>query len=606
MPRSASLAAGKIRAKKGEPNRDAVRRAAFSHLPRADFDGELVPDYVAMAEGYADAVLDGRIAENFFVLKACERYKRMRAKADKTRGEYYWSPVYVLEVCSFVESCPQVEGGDDDATIVLDPCQIFILANIFGFRTWSGSKSVRWFTEALLDGPRKFGKTSLLSAVDLYIFLHEDEKGSQILLGASSRAQAAKVYGPIRKILNAEPELVEMHGLRVTSKETRRPDGGFIAMVSSLGKKEDGAIPHVIHIDELHAVSSDLYEVFASAMGARANELFLQSTTAGVRASGPGYDQRKRLERVLLGKEKAPRFFGIIWTIDKDDLKDPLRWECLVKAHPMIGITIKEDALRNEMERARFSPRAFGEFMPKRLNVYARGASGALSLEEMEACGDASLKIADLAGKPCWIGVDLSSHDDQTAVTVLFEVGDCLVVFCRHFLPRESPSFQNEAVADSLFEWVEQQWIVVNEGPITDFDAVQAYIEELCEFLDVQAVVFDRAHSIQIAGALAKKGIPAGIIQATSVEMSEPTKDIVIRARNKLLKHDGNPVLNWNGANVCLTPGDLWRPIKDKTVPHLKIDGFSALVHANVARLGRVKAKTDEDEAPVEPQIRIL
>jgi hypothetical protein len=34
--------------------------------------------------------------------------------------------------------------------------------------------------------------------------------------------------------------------------------------------------------------------------------------------------------------------------------------------------------------------------------------------------------------------------------------------------------------------------------------------------------------------------------------------------------------------------------VKDRTAPHLKIDGFSALTHANVARFGRVQHKTEK------------
>ncbi len=596
--------------KGGENPRDCVRREAFSHLKPVAFEGNEYPDYVGMADGYAQAVLDGRVPENQFVALACKRYAAMRKASETAVSQFYWSPQHVVEACAFVEACPRVEGGIDDELLVLQPVQCWIVANIFGFRRTIRNQSVRWFTEVLLDAPRKFGKSGLLSAIDLYIFLYEHEKGSQVLLGASSRGQALKVYGPIRKILNAEPDLVERHGLKVTSKETRKPDGGFIGMVSSIGRKEDGAIPHVIHIDELHAVTEALYDVFSSAMGARDNELLLQTTTAGLFANGPAYAQRKRLERVLKGQEIAPNFFGAIWTVDEEDLKDPLRWENVVKAHPMLGITIKAETIRSDMEAARFNASRRGEFIAKRLNVYARGANHAISPDEWRQNLAPKLSLDSFRGKKCWIGVDLSSHDDQTAIALLFEheepgAKDLLAVFVFHFIPEESPAFQSEKVADQIEEWVREGQLTATPGPLVDYEIVQAKIEEFCGIFDVEAVVFDRAHSVQMAGNLIKKGIKAGIIAANSVEMSEPTKDFVVRARHKRLRHNGNPVLAWNAQNVCLTPGDLWRPIKDRTAPHLKIDGISACIHANVARYGRAVAKMPkEDEKPKNPRIR--
>lgn len=595
-----------------EVSRACVWRDAFEYLDPVVYEREHYPDYPSMADGYVDAVLDGRVLENQFVILACERYRKMRAVAASGKGPYFFSPAHVVEACHFIESCPEVQGGDGASGIVLQPCQIWMIANLVGFRETGGNESVRWFVEALLDMPRKGGKSSVTAPFDIYLFVSEPEVGSQILLGASSRSQAEKVYKPIKNILNRAETLREQYGLKVTAKEVRKPDGGFITTVSSIGRKEDGAIPHVIHIDELHAVTHALYEVFSSAMGARKNELFLQTTTAGVDVSGPAYAQRKRLERVLKGQEKADRFFGVIWTVDEEDLKDPLRWENVVKAHPMLGITIKESTVRDDMEKARFNPASRGEFLAKRLNVYSRGSHHALSPDEWRQCEDKALRLEDFHGQECWIGVDLSSHDDQTSIALLFEdEASNLVVFAEHFLPQSSPSFENEKIADLLYQWSndERKWLQVTSLSTVDFRLVQDRIEELCGLFDVQAVVFDQAHSIQMAGELQKEGIKAGIIQANAVQLSEPTKDFIVRARNKRLRHDGNPVLAWNAANVVIpggTASELWRPSKDKTAPHMKIDGISAAIHGNVARLGRVTAKVAKPEKPAFDPNRIV
>lgn len=612
--RTASTAPQRKRKDK-KPSRTSVHRSAFLHLPPVEFEGVAYPDYVSMADGYAEAVLAGRVPENQFVILACRRYRAMREHAKLPVNAYYWSPAHVTDVCAFIERLPQTKGERldeiempefEDGTIILQPCQIWFVAAVFGFREDFRGRSVRWIREALYDVPRKSGKSTISAGIDLYCFLYEQEKGSDIRLGASNRGQAENVFQPIREILKFEAELQEMHGLRVTNKTVHKPDGGHIIAVSALGSKEDGHQPHVVHLDELHAIKPALFEVMKSSLGARANQLFLQTTTAGHYAGGPAYEQRKRAERVLTGQEKADRFFPVIYTVDERFIESPLQWEAVVQANPMLDVTILSHAVKDAIEAARFNPISKSEFLTKRLNVYARGASFAVSPQDWARCANPKLRLESFMGRECWIGVDLSSHDDQTAIALIFELRekaekDLLAVFAEHFLPEESPAFFHERMADQLFEWQKKKLLTVTDGPLVDYSLVQSRIEMFCEVFDVQAVVFDFAHSIRMIGDLQKKGIKAGMIRATAAEMSEPTKDLVIRARHGKLRHNGNPVLAWNAQNTCLTPGDLWRPIKDKTAPHLKIDGFSAACHANVARLGRVAAKMPKEETPFDP-----
>lgn len=579
--------------RKAESSRASVLRAAFGHLRSVEFEGEAYPDYVGMADGYAKAVVAGKVPENEYVVMACERYLRMRSKADSSMGEYYWSDAHVIEVCAFIEACPQGAGADDeDDGLTLEPWQCWIIAAIFGFRHNVGNKSVRWVIDVFIDIGRKNGKSALTARIDLYCFLYEDEAVSELYLAASSREQAKKVYNPIRQVLLAAPELVADHCLKVTAKETRRPDGGFITTISAIGNKEDGHNPHIGHIDELHAVKQALYDVIDSAMGARANQLFLKTTTAGVFAHGPAYSERKRAERVLRGQEKADRYFAVIYTVPVELLKEPLTWHNVVLANPLVDTSqTLARKLRDEMEAARFDPKKKANFLTKRLNVYSQSASHALTADQWDACFEKNLRLEDFRGRKCWLGGDLSSHDDQTAIGLIFELGADIAVFAWHFLPMDSPPMEDEEMAATLRDWSDDGWLTLTPGSIVDHDAVQQKVEDLSKMFSIEYAVFDMAHSVQMVSSLQKKNINAGNIRSTPAEVSEPTKDLITRARHQRLKHNGNPVLSWNAKNTCLRQGDLWKPTKDITMPSLKIDGISALVHANTARLGRVSTK---------------
>lgn len=556
-----------------------------------------------MADGYASAVVAGRVDENDFVVRACRRYLDMRQRAESGDAEFHWSGAHVVEVCAFVEECPQGAGGADaDSTLSLEPCQCWWIAAIFGFRFWFGGRSVRWVNDVFIDEARKNGKSALFARIDVYLFLYEGEQVSEIYLAASTREQAKKVYGPILNVLKAAPELVSEHGLKVTAKETRKPDGGLITTISANAKKEDGHNPHVAHIDEVHATPSPLVRVMESAMGARINQILIKTTTAGVFAHGAAYDERKRAERVLRGQEKADRYFAVIYTVPTEILEEPLTWRNVVLANPMIdAIPPLAAKIRDDMEAARFDPKKRAEFLTKRLNVYSQSAEHAITPEQWAACADRTLRIEDFAGQKAWLGADLSAHDDMTAIVAVLERGPDLVVFAWHFIPSEAPIMSDEEMAPTLRDWIAGGWITVTDGPLINHAQVQALVEQVWGFLDVEYGVWDMAQSVQMVAALQNKGMKAGAIRSTPAEVNEATRDLVTRARHGRLKHNGNPVLAWNAVNTCLRAGDLWKPIKEKTMPNLKIDGISAAVHANTARLGRVSVRMPDVPPPFDP-----
>jgi phage terminase large subunit-like protein len=596
--------------KRKAAGREIVRREAFSHLKPVVFEGEEFPDYIGMAEGYVDAVIAGLVIENQFVVKAAKRYRQMRKAAQKAGNPFWWSPEHAIEVCAFAERCPATTGG----ILKLEPCQCWWLIAIFGFREPHpldpDAPSVRWVKEAHLETGRKQGKSAIGAVIDLYCFLYEGEVASQILLGASSRSQAGAVFKPIHGILSKEPDLRDGFGLKVTSKEVRRPDdGAFITTISAIGRKEDSHNPHVAHLDEVHAISQALYAVMRSSLGNRANQLFLKTTTAGHFFAGPGYDQRLRIERVLNGEETADRLFAVIYTIDAEDLKSPFKWENIIKANPLLGVTKFEQAFRDEIEEAKNNPFVRGEFIVKTLNFYAQTSERAFQSADWEACADPEMKLVDYVGRKCFVGIDLASRDDMAAIALIFEhltLEDTMAVFVEHFTPEQAPGFYDERVMAHYHQWREQGHLKVTPGAILDFSILEMRIIEIAATFDAEAVVFDEAQHVQLIAKLHTKGIEAGAVRATPANLAEPTKDFMARVRACKVRHDGNPVLKWNIMNVRVQGSELPRPAKDKTAPHLKIDGASAITHANVARLSRVRIKREEPETPADPKIRTL
>ena len=92
-------------------------------------------DYVAVARQYVADVLSGRQTACQWVRLACERHDRdtVRAATDPA-WPYTWSDAHAVEACAFLEQLPHVEGRWQTETIHLEPCQVFLVCSLFGWR----------------------------------------------------------------------------------------------------------------------------------------------------------------------------------------------------------------------------------------------------------------------------------------------------------------------------------------------------------------------------------------------------------------------------------------------------------------------------------------
>lgn len=78
--------------------------------------------------------------------------------------------------------------------------------------------------------------------------------------------------------------------------------------------------PSTTILDEIHAHKNhDLLNVLRSAAGARANPLFLFTTTEGYESPGPWPELRHFAEQVLQDLVEADHFLAIIYAVDEAD-----------------------------------------------------------------------------------------------------------------------------------------------------------------------------------------------------------------------------------------------------------------------------------------------
>jgi phage terminase large subunit-like protein len=555
-----------------------------------------------MARRYAEMVAGGELLSCRPVRRACERYLRMLDRAAKGKAKYFFSIEWAVDACDFIEKLPLSKGGRAGQLLILQPWQCFALCAIFGFRRddpeFPASRGSRLVRDVYLEVPRGSGKSELLAAISLYCFCCEGEEGSQVFIGAPKDDQADKVYIPIKTMVEKTPELAEHFGLRKPTLDRIGKVGetsSFITKVSHIAEREDGHDPHVVVMEELHAQDEGLYQVMQSSQGKRtvSGNLFISITTAGRRAAGLAWQVRKRLLNILEGLVEDDSFFGVIYTVDQEEIDDErlrYRREALMKANPMWGISLDPSQILEAISKAKTqSESAVLEFDRTRLNIWRNVNGGLILPENWKACYRPGLNFEDFRGKRMWIGADLGSKNDISAVSALFAERRKLQLFTWYFVPEKAPVFRRETYGPMYLGWIksDRSWMVTTPGGVTDYGFVEEKIRWLCTVGDVQAIAFDSYQSNQILAALYNDGLPAMEMHPGTKHVSDPAKDFFAHVEDGSIEHDGNPVTEWMAMNVVGHTdkrGNILPQKEDPDSPN-KIDGIVTAIMANACRL---------------------
>src|SRR5678816_2119949 len=121
-------------------------------------------DFAGIAKRYAEDVTAERLLACKWVRLACARF--LRDLEREPAWPYRFDAWHAGNVCDFIEKLPHVEGVWRSRTIDLEPWQVWLLSNVFGFRRKSDGG--RRFEQSYVECARKNAKSALTSGVALY------------------------------------------------------------------------------------------------------------------------------------------------------------------------------------------------------------------------------------------------------------------------------------------------------------------------------------------------------------------------------------------------------------------------------------------------------
>lgn len=529
--------------------------------------------YAWRAIEYAKRVTTGRIPACWQIRAACQR-----TLDDLKRTDLIFSVDHVDHACGFYEALVHIKGKWAGQPFLLADYQVWMVANIFGFL--NADDGLRRFREAFCLLPRKMGKSAFASATGLYMAFADGEAGAETYCGATNLAQANEVFRPARLMAQQSPGFIDAFGVEVMAKSIFvEATGQFFSPV--IGKTKDGSSPHCAIADELHqAVDDTQIQAFRTGMGARQQPLLLMITTAGFNLAGVCRTEQLAAESVLRGDIIDDRVFVAIYTIDADDdWRDFNSW---IKANPGLDISVSEKFLRDTLAKALQSPANAAAARTKHLNEWIASAAGWLNQHDWRNAADVSLSYDALKGAPAWIGVDMSTKQDLTAISVVVQLPDdrrAILPFC--FLPQGAIDGSRNSTAYA--SWMSSNDLIVTDGAASDFVEIEAQLSKLVDHFDVQMIVFDQWQGENSRQQFAAQGCETSIWQANNrgawtVAMDDFEADL----KNGKLVHPDNGVLNWCAANICASLKGVTRiPVK----PHndQKIDAMVAALMAHAA-----------------------
>lgn len=192
-----------------------------------------------------------------------------------------------------------------------------------------------------------------------------------------------------------------------------------------------------------------------------------------------------------------------------------------------------------------------------------------------------------LKGRRCYVGMDLSSTKDLTAIVGVFPDEDSFDVLAQFFVPKDNIRERSNRDRVPYDRWADEGFLIATPGNVVDYEAVRQTLKDWAAEFDLREIAFDPWNATDLVTRLqAQDGFVCVPMRQGFASLSAPTKSLEKAILSKRLRHDGHPVLRWNISNIAVETDPTGNLKLSKKVSTERIDGAAALVMA-VDRMDR-------------------
>ncbi|WP_338040079.1 terminase TerL endonuclease subunit [Methylorubrum populi] len=286
------------------------------------------------------------------------------------------------------------------------------------------------------------------------------------------------------------------------------------------------------------------------------------ASTSGRGQDNIAWEQVEYALKVQRGEIIDEATLPVIFMADKND--DWRREELWHAVNPGMAHGYPDLAgLRDKARKAEHSPSDRDAFQQFNLNVWLDKSTSSFvdmavydeSAEEPEAW-EARIERLKRDRAPCYLGVDMSTTTDLTAVVAAFPDDDGGFTVLPHvFCPGDNVRARADRDGAPYPAWVASGHMTATDGNVVDYQAVIEHIRELVATFDVQEIGFDRALAQPVMAPLVEEGLPVIELPLDPKSQAAGLNTLERAIVGRKLRHGGNPALRWCMGNVATFTG---------------------------------------------------
>ena len=469
-------------------------------------------------------------------------------------------------VIAFIEAFCRVPDGPDVGQLIrLRDWQQTLIKELYDPVDKGGHRIIK---EAIWTMGRKNSKTAMASCLVLaHLIGPETVHNSRIYSAAYDREQASIVYNNLANMVMMDRLLNNQIKLLDTVREAKWYRMGVIyKALSAEARTKHGLNPSFVILDELAQFGNNrvLYDVLKTSFGVQAEPLMLILSTQAeddVALLSQLIDYGREVQNGIIDD---PTFKLAEYTVpDGADIYDEKNWYF---ANPALGDFRSLPEMRSYAARAKLLPSVARKFENLYLN---RRVSMAVTVISKEAWADCNEPMPDddvLLKCRCFMGVDLSSKIDLTALVLCFELAEGKWAVRPHFFTPEETIYDRAQLERIPYdEWVGFGLIEACPGKSIDYTIVGKRMLDYFRKYDVICVAFDKwrmdiLKKELLAMDYTTEGAKEGFLEfgQTFKEMTPALENLEQLVTEKKIIHGGHPVLRFNVASaVAAVDGNL-------------------------------------------------
>lgn len=526
---------------------------------------------------YAERLMDGSIIASKENIQAAKRHLRDLKRQgtddfpwifDEEKGH---RPIRYIE-----KKCKPTEG--DFEKFVLQPWQHFIIGSMYGWIHKDTGE--RRFRESLVFVGRKNGKTSLISGLSTYMLGYDGEQGANVYVLANARDQASLLFDKAAEMVKQSPDLIKKFGKPKRAKISYEAAFSKMEPRASDSRKLDGLNTHFGIFDEIHEFTNyKLINVIKKSRGTRKQPLIVYITTAGFILEGPlmsYYEQALDCLNHLEDNIDERTFYYISKLDSPDEADKPELW---IKANPNICLMnfvgLIDDYLKDKKD-----PKEFADWLTKQFNLFSD--IDELSFVDMPTIkkNNKMMELAELKGKQCVGGFDLSETEDFTAAVLEFPLENGDIFILQHtWIPYAR--FNRDSNQERIKVWEKQGDLTVIPGDYVNYEYVYEWFVNKSKIYDITQINYDKAKALRLNKELENHGFVTEETRQGFLTLGGPMQNFKEMLLDGKVIYNNSKLFQWYLSNVKLVRDRNGNYLPSKQSLNRKIDGFAATLNSH-------------------------